>query len=207
MQIGIVGAGTMGTALAGRLCAAGHHVVVGTRSPDKAWSLAGVARVSLEVALQFGDLSILALPWPAGLELIRNAVVPADRILLDVSNPETADGRGLGLGWSTSGAEELARAAPAARVIKGFSHFYAELLEQEVTFDGGTPSVLYCGDDADAKAVVRSLIASCGLDPVDAGALAAARYLEPLAMLTVGLVREQGWGPTGVAWRLMRRRD
>jgi predicted dinucleotide-binding enzyme len=126
---------------------------------------------------------------------------------MDVSNPETPDGQGLCLGLTTSGAEELARAARGARVVKAFSHYYAELLHEDVAFDGGLPSVLYCRDDADAKDRVRHLIASCGLDPVDAGDLTVARYLEPLAMLTVALVRQQGWGPTGVAWRLMRRRN
>jgi len=197
----------MGTALAGRFARAGHDVQVGSRSQDKLWPLSSVPRSTYDAALAHGELSFLALPWPIGLEVLREADVPPASIIVDVSNPETPDGRGLCLGLDTSGAEELARAAPAARVVKAFRHYYAELLRDDIAFDGGSPSVLYCGDDADAKAQVRRLIVSCNLDPVDAGDLSVARYLEPLAMLTVALVREQGWGPTGVAWRLMRKRD
>lgn len=196
----------MGSALAVRLARAGHEVLVGSRTRARPWPYPDVPRSTYETALGYGNLGFLALPWPVGPAVLRGLSVPPRRILIDVSNPETPDGMGLTLGLTTSGAEEVARAAPGARVVKAFSHYYAELLHEEPTFDGGTPTVLYCGDDAGAKDHVRRLIESCGLDPVDAGDLAVARYLEPLAMLTVALVRRQGWGPTGVAWRLMRRR-
>lgn len=206
MEVGVLGGGTMGTALANRLAAAGHDVLVGSRNVRKEWPYSHLRLGSYEAAATFGDLAILALPWPVGLEVLSRITFAPGRILVDVSNPETLDGRGLALGFSTSGAEEIAGAAPQARVVKAFSHFYAELLQEDHAFDGGAPTVMYCGDDAQAKQCVSRMIVSCGLDAVDAGALAMARYLEPFAMLTVGLVRDQGWGPTGVAWRLMRQR-
>jgi len=128
-----------------------------------------------------------------------------NRVLVDVSNPETPDGRGLLLGHSKSGAEEIAAAAKDARVVKALNHIYAEVLAGDVSFDGGTPSAFYCGDDAEARGLVAQVIARCGLDPVDAGPLVNARYMEPLAMLTVQLVRVQNWGPTGIAFRMMKK--
>ena len=206
MDIGILGAGTMGAALAVRLARSGHEVLVGTRDPRKDWPYPHISLGSYQAAAEFGDLTILALPWPVGLEVLGCITLRVGQILVDVSNPETPDGRGLLLAHHNSGAEEIARAAPQARIIKAFSHFYAELLHEDTAFDDEAPSVIYCGDDVEAKECVGSMIASCGLDAVDAGGLTMARYLEPFAMLTVGLVRDQGWGPTGVAWRLMRRR-
>ena len=63
--------------------------------------------------------------------------------------------------------------------------------------------MLYCGDDAAAKAVARDLAAQLGFDPVDAGPLKQARSLEPLALLWVSLAI--GGMGTDIAFRLMRR--
>ena len=60
---------------------------------------------------------------------------------------------------------------------------------------GTPPSLLYCGDDARAKQVAAALIRDLGFDPVDAGALAAARYLEPFTMLMALLAYEGDGGP------------
>jgi predicted dinucleotide-binding enzyme len=64
--------------------------------------------------------------------------------------------------------------------------------------------MFYCGDDAEAKATVGQLIGELGFDPVDAGPLASARYLEPLAMLYIHLAFKQGWG-SNCAFRIMKR--
>ena len=197
MNIGILGSGVMGNALARKLSASGHDVVIGSRHGTHTYLH----------AVHHGEVIFLAIPWPFGLQAIEELAGSLDgKILVDVSNPETEDGRGLVLGHTTSGAETIAAVVPNTKMVKAFSHFYAELLVEDVTFDGGIPSVLFCGDDAAAKDVVRELIAGCGFDPVDAGPLVNARYLEPFAILTVQLVREQGWGPTGMAWRVMRSR-
>jgi predicted dinucleotide-binding enzyme len=60
---------------------------------------------------------------------------------------------------------------------------------------GGQPATLFlCGDDADAKRIVSELAACLGFEPVDAGPLVSARYLEPLAMLYIHLAVREGWG-------------
>jgi 8-hydroxy-5-deazaflavin:NADPH oxidoreductase len=192
MNVGVLGLGVMGSALAKRFSAAGHNVIAGSRSG-----------VPYRDAVNRADIVFLALPWPHGLSAVRQIDFDG-RILVDVSNPETEDGRGLVLGHDTSGAEQIAAAARNARVIKSFNYFYAELLEGDVVFDGGPPSILFCGDDADAKRTFARLLESSRFEPIDAGPLHVARYLEPFAMLTVQLAREQGWGPAGIAWRLMK---
>jgi predicted dinucleotide-binding enzyme len=71
-------------------------------------------------------------------------------------------------------------------------------------FGGSTPTVFLAGDDPDAKATVAELVADLGCEPVDAGALATARFLEPLAALMATLDRASD----GVAHalKLLRRR-
>jgi predicted dinucleotide-binding enzyme len=71
-------------------------------------------------------------------------------------------------------------------------------------FGGINPTGFYCGDDAAAKAVVANLIQETGLEPLDVGPLANARYLEPLAMLMINLGFAQKMG-TNIAIKLLRR--
>ena len=198
-RIGVLGSGTMGTALAGCFTKSGHEVLVGARRIPGRESMP-----SYQDTVARSEVIFLALSWPHGLDCVRNIDSFENRILVDVSNPESEDGRSLVLGPDESGAELIAANARGARVVKAFSHFYAEIVTGNHEFDGGLPSVLYCGDDADAKVIVHRLIAGCRFDPIDAGDLRVARYLEPMAMLTVQLVRNMGWGPSGMAWRVMR---
>jgi predicted dinucleotide-binding enzyme len=65
------------------------------------------------------------------------------------------------------------------------------------------PSLVYCGDDADAKAVAATLIHDVGFDPVDAGPLQVARYTEPFALLIAQLAYEGESGPE-LAYRFER---
>ena len=58
------------------------------------------------------------------------------------------------------------------------------------------PSLVYCGDDDDAKDVAAQLIRDVGFDPVDAGPLQVARYLEPFTLLIAKLAYEGHDGPT-----------
>jgi predicted dinucleotide-binding enzyme len=90
-------------------------------------------------------------------------------------------------------------------VVKAFNYLYAELLQDAGALARVSPSIFYCGDQEKARETVRALVLSCGLDPVDCGPLVNARYLEPLAMLMVQLVRTQGWAPADVGMMLSRR--
>ena len=71
-------------------------------------------------------------------------------------------------------------------------------------FPEGAATMFICGDDADAKALVRTLSDELGFATEDAGALNAARLLEPMAMLWIHLAFAQGWG-TGFGLRVVRR--
>lgn len=61
--------------------------------------------------------------------------------------------------------------------------------------DGQRASLVYCGDDAEANQVAAGLIRDAGFEPVDAGRLRIARYVEPFAMLVAQLAYEGDRGP------------
>ena len=125
-------------------------------------------------------------PTPAPLQVVAQYGDALDgKTIIDVSNTFNADATGLISPDGTSGAQEIAKAAPAsAHVVKAFNTVFGHVLAQ-----GGPLDVLIAGDDADAKASVSTFIESLGLRPLDAGDLAAARWLEAAGPLLMGLAR------------------
>lgn len=98
---------------------------------------------------------------------------------------------------NSSGAEELARKLPKARVVAAFG-----TVPSEVLFDvyksrrrAERPSLLYYGDDADAKKVAARLIRDIGFEPMDAGPLRLGRVAEPFTLLVAQLAYERPGGP------------
>ncbi len=201
MRIGIIGAGNVGTGIGKRLAAKGHRIVVSfSRNQDglddAVRSIGGDTRSgSPEEAARFGDVVILATPWGVTLDVVRGiASTVAGRVVWDTTNPLKPDMSGLEIGTSTSAGEEIARAAPGARVVKAVAPF-AEVLHSPSTLLGnGRPGVFVCGDDAAARALVLGLVADIEAAGVDAGPLRMARYTEPLGMLMVQLAYTQGMG-------------
>jgi predicted dinucleotide-binding enzyme len=62
---------------------------------------------------------------------------------------------------------------------------------------------MFCGDDRDAKKIAATLIRDVGFEPVDAGPLKIARYLEPFALAIAQLAYEGDEGPE-IAYRIER---
>jgi hypothetical protein len=97
--------------------------------------------------------------------------------------------------------EKLQAAAPAARFVKAFSCVgNAYMVAPELP--GGPPTMFICGNDPAAKAEVATLLKQFGWDVEDAGAVEAARAIEPLCMLwCIPGFREGRWTH---AFRLLR---
>lgn len=208
MRIGIIGTGRMGTGL-GRLWAqGGHRVMMGSRDPQKAKSVAasignGAGGGSIAEAAAFGEVVVVATPWDATAAVLQEAGPLQGKIVIDVTNPLKADASGLAVGQTTSGAELIAKAAVGAKVVKAFNSVYWENLDAR-KFGAPKPSLFFCGDDRGAKIIVAKLGEELGFEPVDSGPLAIARYLEPLACLWMQLANTPGFGPT-IAFSLTRR--
>lgn len=201
MKIGIIGAGNVGTGIGKRLAAKGHDIVVSfARSPEKvsqaAATIAGGAKAGTpDEAVAHGDVVIIATPWGATLEAVRQVAAGlSGKVVWDTTNPLKADMSGLEIGLTTSAAEEIAKAAPGALVVKAVPPFAEVLHSPSTTINGHQPGVFVCGDDATARVTVLGLVGEIEADGVDAGPLALARYTEPLGMLLVQLAYVQGMG-------------
>ncbi|HET7458923.1 MAG TPA: NAD(P)-binding domain-containing protein [Gemmatimonadaceae bacterium] len=214
MRIAILGAGLMGAAL-GRLWAQrGDHAVTFTysRDPKKLERLAAEvgarAAASPADAVRDCDAVLVAVPWVRLDDAIARAGGAgafAGRVVVTCSLPmEPGDNFVLALGLTTSGAEELARRLPAARVVSAFNTVPSELLHESVlrTADA-RPEVVVCGDDDGARQVAEQLVRDAGCEPMDAGPLRIARYTEPFALLVAQLAYERGMGPA-LGYRFVR---
>ncbi len=208
MRIGVIGTGTMGRTLAGLFARHGHDVVIGSREGAKGAAVSrelgsGVNGGTIREAAAHGDAVLLAVHFTAAKEAVLAAGPLDGKVLLDCVNPLSQDFLTLTVGHTTSAAEQIASWVPAARVVKVFNHVFGQTLAEPV-YGSVRATAFYCGDDAAAKQVASALIAELGFDPVDAGTLDVARYLEPLAELVIQLGYKQGLGPAfGLA--LLRR--
>ncbi|WP_027350482.1 NADPH-dependent F420 reductase [Halotalea alkalilenta] len=199
MNITLVGAGNMGAGFVKQLTAAGHQVRVTARDPAKAQALAdtyaGATAVSPAEALGDSQVVIVATGYADAVPALKALGSLEGRIVVDITNPLTADFMGLTLGYDTSAAEEIAKALPGAKVVKAFNTVLAQVLAEGPVFSAGqTVPVFYAGDDERAKQTVHALAESIGFQAVDAGGLHNARYLEPVAGLNIYFAYGAGQG-------------
>lgn len=164
---------------------------------------ANATATSYREAAEKSDVLVYAAPWPYAQILIESLGPLQDKILIDCTNPLNSDFTGLDVGHTTSAAEKIAGWAVGARVVKAFNNVSSAIMADPV-FDGLAATMFYCGDDDEAKAFVQQLAAELGFDPVDAGPLQMARYLEPFAMLYIQLAVKEGWG-SHCAFKIMKR--
>jgi predicted dinucleotide-binding enzyme len=210
MKITVIGAGNMGSAFVKQLVAAGHSVSVTARNLDKARTVAaanpGAVAVQADNAAANADVVVLATAYADAVGALRSVGVRSGQVVIDITNPLTADYMGLTIGHSTSAAEEIAKAVPGVRVVKGFNTVFAQVLGEGADFGGGNKvSVFLASDDAPAKATAKQLAESLGFATIDAGGLKNARYLEPLAGLNIYLGYGAGLG-TGIAPTFLHKR-
>lgn len=189
-NVSIIGLGTMARAIATRAIEGGNTVEVIGRDAAKAKELAaalgGGATAGTFGTTLAGDLVILAVPYASARSIVAQyGDALASKVIIDVTNTSNPDATGLVTGDGTSGAQEIAKVAPAsAHVVKAFNTVFGHILAQ-----GGTLDVLVAGDDAQAKASVSALIETLGLRPLDAGDLEVARWLEGAGLVMISLAR------------------
>jgi 8-hydroxy-5-deazaflavin:NADPH oxidoreductase len=210
MKIGIIGSGNVGGALGGRWAKLGHEVVFGTRNPASGDVQKLAARASgktsaatLADTANGGEVLLLATPWQATQQIVAGLGDLSGKILIDATNPIRADFTGLIYGNDTSGGEQVANWARGAKVVKAFNTVGANIMT-DPSFEGHKPVMFYCGDDSEAKLVVKKLIHELVFEAVDAGPLDQARLLEPFAFLWISLALKRGLGRE-FAFELLRR--
>jgi len=212
MRIGILGSGLMGGKLGTIFAHAGHEVVFSySRSDRKLKRLAREARgharagTPREAALN-ADALLLAVHWSRVDDVLKQAGDLSGKVIVTCSLPMNADDTKLVIAHTSSGAEALARKFRKPDVVCAFSSVPSEVLFDVFDAKRRTrrrPSLVYCGDDQDAKDVAASLIRDVGFEPVDAGPLRIARYLEPFSLAMAQLAYEGDEGPE-IAYRIER---
>jgi predicted dinucleotide-binding enzyme len=192
LNIAIIGNGNVGAALGQALGRCGHQIIFGVRSPAPGAS----NESTIPEAIRESHATILAVPFTAVTDVIKSAGDLSGKVLIDATNPLGMIDGGLGLtmGYSTSGAEQIAALAPGARVFKAFNQTGFENMADALPY-AAQPVMFVAGDDPNGKQAVISLVSDAGFDAVDLGGLRQARLLEPLAMLWIELARKRGRGP------------
>jgi predicted dinucleotide-binding enzyme len=204
MHIAIVGGGNVGQALGSAWKAAGHKITFAARDLKSSNAVklkaAGYDLVPLAGA-EKAEVILLAIPWQGVEQAIKSLGPLAGKIVIDATNPLTADLE-LAIGHNDSAGETVARLAQGARVVKAFNTTCAENMDKAGDFPS-KPAMFVASDDAEAKKTVEKLAKEIGFEPVDAGPLKASRYLEPMAMQWIKLAFS-GMG-VGFAYSLVRR--
>jgi predicted dinucleotide-binding enzyme len=214
MRVGILGSGLMGGKLGTLFARAGHQVVFSyARSRSKLQRLARESRADARAgtpaeAARDADALLLAVHWRRVDDVLKQAGSVAGKVIVNCSLPMNADDTALVIAHKSSGAEALAKKVPRARIVSAFGTVPSEVLFAVFERRRRTrrPSLMYCGNDDRAKEVASTLIHDVGFEPIDAGPLRIARYLEPFALLVAQLAYEGDGGPE-LAYRIERIPD
>lgn len=193
MNVGVLGSGMVGQTLGAGFANHGHHVVMGSREPQREdiqhWVSRtgnGVTASTFEEAASFGELIVLCTNWHGTENALQMAGLNNldGKVLIDVTNPlNFHNGRAsLAIGFSDSAGESVQRWAPNAKVVKALNTAGSRFMVNP-RFVGGPPDMLYCGNDLDAKEIVRKILLDFGWNPIDMGGIEESRLIEPLAML------------------------
>lgn len=209
MNIAIIGTGSVGAALGRGWAEAGHAIIFGSRHPHADDVEALVASIGSRAcstppdeAAAAAKVVALAVPWGAAQSVVEGLGDLSGKILIDCTNPLAA-GLQSAVDGDTSGAEDIARWASRARVVKAFNTTGANNMADPDY--GGTPLTMFiCGDDAESKSTVAGLAEDLGFESVDAGPLDRARLLEPMARLWIHLAMTDGLGRE-IGFKLLRR--
>jgi 8-hydroxy-5-deazaflavin:NADPH oxidoreductase len=204
MKIGILGAGNIGGNLGKGWAAAGHEIVFGVRDPQSEKTTAAIAAAgpnaqaaSVREAADFGEVVALAVPWQAVADALAEAGDLGGKVLIDCTNRLGP----VAPGSAASAAEDVARLAPLARVVKAFNTAGYENLA-DPRYGTLIATAFLAGDDEQAKSIVTRLAQDLGFEVEDAGPLANAALLESLTRLWVQLARTHG---RTIAFALLRR--
>lgn len=201
MKIGILGSGLMGGKLGTLFAKAGHEVVFSYAKTagklEKLAKEAGAKAGTPAEAAREAEVLLLAVHWSKAEEVLKKAGDLSGKIIITCSLPMDVPNSKLVLGLTTSGAEELAKMVPKAKVVSAFNTVPSEVFfgVYGARQKADKPSLVYCGDDARAKKTAAKLIADVGFEPIDIGGLKNARYTEPFALLMAEIAYGGKKGP------------
>ena len=179
MDVGIIGAGRLGQAMARTALRAGSQVVLAnSRGPESLAALVstlgeGVSAGTVDEAAGAG-IVVIAVPWPSVPEAVQGLHWDG-RIVIDATNDfDPSD-----LNGSTS-SQVLADLVPGARVVKAANTLGAAVLASDPHEAGGRRVIFLSGDDAEAKSEVSALFEDAGFVAFDLGGLVSGGAMQQL---------------------------
>jgi len=203
MKVGILGTGMVGMTLATKMIQLGHHVTLGSRTPDNPaaarWAQANGVNASQGTfadAALYSELIFLCIKGEATLEVIRTAGPDAfgGKVVVDVCNPlDFSQGPppALLICNTDSLGEEVQKALPYARVVKALNTANCEVMVNPAQAEN--PTLLICGNDAEAKKLVTFLLRDFGWDEIiDLGGIKNARGTEMFVPASLSLANVFG---------------
>lgn len=190
-KVAIIGDGNVGGALRDGLAENGYEVKTSGKDPARVHAIASWAEV-IVLAVPFGERENAVRAMGGGTR---------GKILVDVTNALTADYAFAVEPTRESGAEQIVHFADGARVVKAFNTTFAETMRTGRVGEEAL-TLFVAGDDEMAKATVREMGSAIGFDPVDAGPLQNARWLETLGFFNIQLGYGQKMG-TDIGFRLV----
>lgn len=207
MKIALIGSGNIGGGLGRAWARHGHTIVYGARDQADPELTAlcrdiGASAASVSDAPRGADVVVMGVPWAALDDVLGALGDLTGKVVIDCMNAVERPAVVLHFGRTSSWSEEMQKKIPGARVVKSFNAQGAETLANPV-YGGTRAANFFCGDDPEAKRVVKGLIEEVGFEAIDAGPLKSARYLEPLMLLW--LASSQALGTRDFAFNLLRR--
>jgi 8-hydroxy-5-deazaflavin:NADPH oxidoreductase len=210
-RFGVLGSGEVGQTLAKGLAANGYAVRIGTRSPGKLAKFSrstGIQEGTFAAVAAWAEAVVFAVLGKAALEAIGLAGPKnlSGKLVIDTTNPISDEPPVDGVlryftGPNESLMEQLQAAHPGIAFVKAFNSVGSALMVHPM-LSGGPPTMFYCGNDGQAKAVVARLLEQLGWEGADMGSAVAARALESLAQLwCIPGFRDNDWMH---AFRLLR---
>ncbi|MEV0324291.1 NADPH-dependent F420 reductase [Streptomyces sp. NPDC050658] len=197
MRIGLLGTGNVARALATGWSAAGHDVVLGSRSPEErgaAGELAGFAVVGVGEAAAHGEVVVNATPGTASMDVLKEigGAAIAGKVLVDIGVGFIGD---MDLSHPNhSLSEEIQAAYPETRVVKTLATVDSVVMTAPESLEGPS-TVFLSGEDDAAKGTTRGLLGDLGwpdASQLDLGGIRTARGQEHFALLFIGIAQSIG---------------
>lgn len=189
--IAVIGTGRMGSAIGPRFAEQGHEVIYGSRDPgsEKVVSLLeqtgnGARADSQAKAIEAADIVVLALPWRATENLIKENTSDLDgKIIMDITNaslralnPDNPDAT------DSSAGALIQQWAPNAQVVKAFNTVGYHIVANP-SHAAGPVTVPLVGNSEKAKATVAKIVQNMGFETMILAGIEQAHVLEGMASL------------------------
>ncbi len=205
MKYGVIGTGMVGLAISNRLAELGHEVMIGTRdvskSGDKLKSKHEAVKVgTFAEAAAFGEVLFNATSGLVSIEALKLAGEANlnGKVLVDISNPlDFSNGfpPSLFITNTDSLGEQIQRTFPQLKVVKALNTVTAAIMVDAKQVAGGDHDLFICGNAADAKETVLSILREFGwLNIHDLGDISNARATEAMLPIWVRLYGKLGTG-------------